>query len=150
MSSCAMSIPPREPCMTAAAAITPRGTAVSRSSMTSATNKLVGDEIILLVAVVPDVGIPVLLIRFVGGVRPFANTILYGGLIPPRDRGRQVGCPQAAAMSLFGYPLRRSLTRHGNHQGARQFVGSAKIGRSRRRPRVCKPDIGYGTVSRSQ
>jgi hypothetical protein len=69
--------------MTAAAAITPRGTAVSRSSMTSATNKLVGDEIVLLVAVVPDVGIPVLLIRFVGGVRPFANTILYGGLIPP-------------------------------------------------------------------
>jgi hypothetical protein len=51
--------------------------------MTSATNKLVGDEIVLLVAVVPDVGIPVLLIRFVGGVRPFANTILYGGLIPP-------------------------------------------------------------------
>src|SRR5712672_1217794 len=83
MSSCAMSTPPREPCMTAAAAITRRGTAVSRSSMTSATNKLLGDENILLVAVVPDVGIPVLLIRFVGGVRPFANTILYGGLIPP-------------------------------------------------------------------
>src|SRR3982074_1059322 len=46
--------------------------------------QLVGSEVILLVAVVPDVGVPVLLVlvRFVGGVRPLANSILCGSAVP--------------------------------------------------------------------
>jgi hypothetical protein len=44
--------------------------------------QLVGREVILLAAVVPDVGVPVLLVRFVGGARPLANSILCGSAVP--------------------------------------------------------------------
>jgi len=44
--------------------------------------QLVGGEVVLLVAVVPDMGVAVLLIRLVLGVGPLADALLGGVPVP--------------------------------------------------------------------
>ena len=53
--------------------------------------QLVGGEVVLVLAVVPDVGVTVFLVRLVLGVRPLADPLLGGVAVPfsvPSASGR--------------------------------------------------------------